>query len=104
MDRIRLTKGEKQVLRELHKGYADAPCGMDNYTHIACVISLTDKGFVRSAIGEGRVIDCRLTPRGCAYLNRNPRLYSLVELKTLTAINIALFVASVIIIVYKSIC
>ena len=103
MERIKLTKAEKQVLRGLYKGYADAPYGIDNHTHIACVISLTDKSLVRSAIGECRVVDCRLTPRDCAYLNRNPRLYSIVELKTLTAINIALFIASVIIIVFRSV-
>ena len=63
MERIKLTKAEKQVLRELHRGNNNIPDGIDNYTFVDAVLSLTDKRLIKSAVNGDKVMDCKLTAK-----------------------------------------
>lgn len=83
MERIRLTKREKRVLRTLSQQGFDAMSKFD----IAAVRSLDNQGLVRGAYVEGGgVEDARLTNYGKAYIADNPKLRNPVNWKDITAI------------------
>lgn len=102
MERIKLSKAEKQVLRELHRGNNNIPNGIDNYTFVDAVLSLTDKRLIKSAVNGDKVMDCKLTAKGYAYIRSNPHLHNPVNWSAIAAIasiataiatTLALFVA-----------
>lgn len=74
MERIKLTKTEKQVLRELHRGNDSIPCGVDNFSYFGAVMSLSQKGLVKAETDFENVVDAKLTAKGYAYMTLNPRL------------------------------
>ena len=77
MERIRLSKSEKEVIRILNTNFANAPGNVvrKGYSHTAH--SLQDKGLVRCTyLVNGEVWDIRLTQFGKEYLFENPRLYN----------------------------
>ena len=102
MERIRLSRNEKQVLRELKRGNDNVPAGMDNFTFADAVLSLTEKKLVQSIVNYEEVIDLRLTIKGYAYLSGNPRLLNPADWTLVAAIaacvaavsaTLALFIA-----------
>lgn len=77
MDRIRLSRQEKKILRELKRGRSSVPDGMDNYTFFDAVVSLRDKRLVKGVTEyETDVHQLSLTAKGYAYLRDNPRLFN----------------------------
>lgn len=86
MERIRLSEEEKKVLRELRRGNTDVPAGMCHYTYFDAVVSLTEKRLILSRTNYDEVIDTRLTPKGYAYMNGNPRLLNPVNWTMVAAI------------------
>lgn len=86
MERIRLSAEEKKVLRELRRGNADVPHGMSHYAYFDAVVSLTDKRLVLSSTNYDKVEDIKLTSKGYAYMNGNPRLLNPVNLTMVAAI------------------
>lgn len=69
MERIRLTKTEKQVLRALRDG-TELPVGSR-----FAVYTLEDKDMIRVAWDEGKYFEAvELTPYGRCYLRKNPKL------------------------------
>lgn len=86
MERIKLTKNEKTVLRELRRGNTDVSCGMSHYAYFDAVVSLTDKRLVLSRTNYDKVEDIKLTSKGYAYMNCNPWLLNPVNWTMVAAI------------------
>lgn len=93
MERIRLSKEEKQVLRLLR----DVACCPDTYPlHIfaACVDSLERKGLAKGAWDSGhKLVDARITAIGNTYLSLNPSLRNPVDWKWVITTVIAIVAA-----------
>lgn len=87
MERIRLSKAEKAVLKELHRGNSNIPAGIDNFTYVDAVLSLRDKGLVTANVDYNEVIDVRLMAKGHAYIISNPRLRNPINWPMLAAIG-----------------
>lgn len=88
MDRIRLSKEEKKILRELNRGNASVPDGMNNYTFFDAVVSLRDKRLVKAiAEYETDVHGLKLTAKGYAYLRDNKLLLNPVNWTMIAAIG-----------------
>ena len=74
MERIKLTKTEKQVLRLVKKGES-CPDTYPAHVYVGCILSLDRKGLVNGFYTEGgKVIDARLTNFGKSYIFSNPKL------------------------------
>lgn len=83
MERIKLSKREKQVLRILSKQGFNALSEFD----ATAVRSLDAQGLVKGAYLEGGgVEDARLTTMGKEYLRSNPHLYNPVNWAMVSAI------------------
>ncbi len=73
MQRIKLSKNEKTVLRLLMDGNEAEAVELCNKTY--AYVGLSDYKLVRCALIEGREIEAiKLTWRGQNYVNENPRL------------------------------
>ena len=84
MERIKLSKREKRVLRTLSRQGFDALSEFDT----AAIHSLDNHGLVRAAYIEGGgVEDARLTNMGKEYLADNPRLRNPVDWGKVAAIS-----------------
>lgn len=71
MERIKLTKREKKVLRALQTDTFDSLSPEDKHA----VFSLQSKGLVRAYYCEGGdVADARLSLKGECYMEQNPKL------------------------------
>lgn len=79
MERIKLSKSEKTVLRRIALRADGLPDGMGGDCYFAAVLSLTDKGLVDSRINYNKIIDVRLSQRGKAYMIENPKLRNPVD-------------------------
>ena len=81
MERIRLSKEEKQVLRLLSNGMG-CPDTYPFHIFAACVDSLERKGLAKGAWAEGhKLVNACITGRGKAYLLANPSLRNPVDWK-----------------------
>ena len=90
MERIRLTKREKAVLRILSKQGYEALSEFD----ASAVRSLSELGFVKAAFTEGGgVEDAKLTTKGKEYLREFPSLRNPVDWEKMTAILLLVAVA-----------
>ena len=87
MERIRLTKREKAVMRILSKQGYEALSEFD----ASAVRSLSELGFVKAAFTEGGgVEDAKLSTMGKEYLREFPRLRNPVDWKWVVTTAIAL--------------
>ena len=84
MERIKLTKREKNVLRLLRDGNSEALSEFD----APSVENLARLGLVRRAGVEGAGFDdARLTNMGKEYFNDNPRLANPIDWKWVAALS-----------------
>ena len=84
MERIKLSKREKQVLRTLSRQNFDALSEFDT----AAIRSLASHGLVQGAFVEGGgVEDAKLTTMGKEYMRDNPRLRNPVNWGKVAAIT-----------------
>ena len=75
MERITLSRNEKEVLRMIAGGQGICPAEYPLHTFNAAVRSLAGKGLVQGAYEEGsNVADAMLTQVGRQYLAENPNL------------------------------
>lgn len=89
MERIKLSKSEKKVLRLLLNGCA-CPDTYPRHVFVSCVDKLEMKGLVKGAWSEGHNLeDVRITPQGRAYVSQNPNLLNPVDWKWVIATSIA---------------
>lgn len=80
MERIKLTKNQKQVLRMVANGQGVCPAEFPSHTFNASVRLLQQQGLVKAAYGEGGgVVDSELTDEGRQYLAENPRLRNPID-------------------------
>ena len=94
MERIRLTKREKRVLRTLSRQGFDALSEFDT----ASLHSLSIHGLVHAAYLEGGGIeDAKLTNMGRAYMQLNPKLRNPVNWLMVLSITTFTFAAVVLI-------
>lgn len=99
MERIRLTKREKAVMRILSEQGYEALSEFD----ASAVRSLSELGFVMAAFTDGGgVEDAKLTTMGKEYLREFPRLYNPIRWDIISSVasiiaaiasTIALFIA-----------
>lgn len=88
MERIKLTRGEKKILRELNRGSTSVPDRMSNYAFFDAVVSLKDKRLVMAITEyETNVHGLKLTARGYAYLRDNKLLLNPVNWTMIAAIG-----------------
>lgn len=75
MDRIKLTRTEKAVLRMVDSGQGACPATYPRHAFNLAVASLERKGLLRGAYKEGGdVVDSRISSLGRQYLSENPNL------------------------------
>lgn len=75
MERIKLSRSEKSVLRMVSVGQGVCPAEFPLHTFNSAVRSLDRKGLVRSAYEEGgNVVDTSITQQGRQYIAENPSL------------------------------
>lgn len=97
MEKIRLSKNEKKVLRLVASG-SRCPATFPAHIYCDCVRSLECKGLVKGAYVEGGAVEAAwLTLDGDCYLIENPKLRNPIEWKwavpwLLNAINLALLI------------
>ena len=93
MERIRLSKEEKQVLRLLSNGMG-CPGTYPAHIFATCVESLERKGLAKVAWTEGhKIVDAHLTDSGNTYLSLNPSLRNPVDWKWVITTSIAIVAA-----------
>lgn len=103
MERIKLTKTEKQVLLHVQSKGGEQPRNITPIMFHFCLSTLKEKGLVEFIASYTNVIDAKLTLKAQAYLEQNPNLQNPIDWKgiitlimtTITAIatTLALFVA-----------
>lgn len=80
MERIRLSKDEKRVLRMVVAGQCACPASFPRHTFNVVVRSLDHIGLVRAMYAEGgEVVEVKPTPEARQYLAMNPRLRNPVD-------------------------
>lgn len=80
MERIRLSKREKQVLRSITLDCKYLPSGVDKAQYNSCIATLEHKGLVRAAWASGHELaTAELTDFGMAYLADNPALINPID-------------------------
>lgn len=90
MERIKLSKAEKIVLRLAALG-KECPGNFSRHIFIGCNRSLVRKGLVRAAFIEGGDIEASdLTPEGRCLFAENPQLRNPVDWKWIIATGIAI--------------
>lgn len=91
MERIRLTKNEKRLLRNIASGASYWPDGMSDASVAACADVLKDKGLIEATFASGHeVVFAEITHKGVMYLQENPHLRNPVDRKWLIATIIAI--------------
>lgn len=103
MERIKLSKSEKHVLRMVACGQHQCPREYPQHTFSAAIRTLKAKGFISAHFREcGAVIDARITDYGRQYMAEYPRLFNPIDWGMVAAISsivatiistLALFVA-----------
>lgn len=77
MERIKLSKTEKKVLRMLDAGFTDVPSDIPYDKYALAASSLKKAGLVKcSFLTNGKVCGIRLTKQGKMYLYDNPYLFN----------------------------
>ncbi len=96
MERIRLSRQEKKVLRGLYK-YGNKAIEDFKPREVArCIRSLQRKGLAKGAFVEGGLLEAaRLTGDGEYYIRNNPKLLNPINWANISAVVavLALFVA-----------
>ncbi|MBR6746824.1 MAG: hypothetical protein IKL83_05545 [Muribaculaceae bacterium] len=105
MERIKLTKEEKQVLR-LTKHYEQCPSTYPKKMFQACIYTLESKGLVRGCwSSEYEIVGAQLTNFGKLYMAVNPRLRNPIDLERITlaiaSVSLALAIVAILIVGFK---
>jgi hypothetical protein len=90
MDRIRLSKQEKKVFRNIALRCSTPPDGISDAMMSDCATVLERMGLIRARWAEGGVfVDGRLTQLGMAYIHQNPHLWNPINWNIITAVATA---------------
>lgn len=75
MQKIKLTKAEKAIIRELNKKPIRKGDEYKPIEYIEALDSLEEKGLVTaSVLSESKVLEAQLTKKGRIYIKSNPKL------------------------------
>ena len=86
MERIRLNREEKAVLRNIALQYPHKPTKLSEERFVEAVVTLTEKHLIASVLNYDTVVDCYITTKGKAYLQSNPHLHNPLRWDIITAI------------------
>ena len=105
MERIKLTKEEKQVLR-LVEHYEQCPSTYPPKMFQACVYTLEQKGLVNAIWSTGHELaGAKLTYLGKAYMTVNPKLRNPIDLERITlaiaSVSLALAIVALLIVGFR---
>ena len=93
MERIKLTKSEKQVLLHVVKHGAEQPRNITPSMFQYCLSTLREKGLIDFIKSYSKVIDARLTNKGEAYLEQNPKLHNPIDWKGIITLIMTIIIA-----------
>lgn len=96
MERIKLSRTEKQVLRllQMHEG---RPVYFPEHLYVAAIDSLERLGLVNAGWAEGHeLVDAWLSAYGAMYMAQNPKLSNPINWQVLTfAVTAGMLLASI---------
>ena len=84
MERIRLTRDEKSVFLHVNKHGEKNPMNITPVMFIYCLSTLKEKGLVEFKSNYDEVFGARLTIKGRAYIEQNPKLTNPIDWKWLS--------------------
>lgn len=91
MERIRLTMDEKHVFLHVNEHGEKRPMNITPVMFIYCLSTLKEKGLVDFKSDYDDVVGARLTIKGRAYIDQNPKLTNPIDWKwIITAVLTAL--------------
>lgn len=98
MERIKLTKNQKQVLRMVANGSGLRPYDYPREAFNSAMAALQHKGLVRAVFDEGHdVADAALTHKGMAYMEENPGLCNPINWWRITILALVAYLAAMIV-------
>ena len=89
MERIHLTKKEKAVLRHVAEKGGEGPWDLPMLQVKCALYRLEQKGLIYYILNFDEAVDARLTLKGRAYMELNPKLKN--PINWMLIINIVLF-------------
>ena len=100
--RIKLTKQEKLIMKRLQQGIADKPDDMSGTMFQWSVTSLSRHGLISVIFlyDSYKIFEWKLTLKGEAYLESNPKLYNPINWDKWFAISCIISSALLAIIIY----
>ena len=100
--RIKLTKQEKQIMKRLQQGIADKPDDMSGTMFQWSVTSLSRHGLISVIFlyDSYKIFEWKLTLKGKAYLESNPKLYNPINWDKWFAISCIISSALLAIVIY----
>lgn len=105
MQRIRLTRSEKQLLRNIAAGVSYWPDTMSCEAVSCAVAELERHGLIRVAWASGHIVAAaELTDFGTAYVLANPHLRNPVECQSILGSAIAIATLAVVIVALLTAC
>ena len=81
MERIRLTRDEKHVFLHVNEHREKRPMNITPVMFIYCLSTLKEKGLVDIKSDYDDVVGARLTIKGRAYIEQNPKLINPIDWK-----------------------
>lgn len=103
MERIRLSREEKKVLRHIVGNGEKQPRDTTPIMFHYCLSTLQEKGLVKFRSNYDEILSAKITVKGAAYLEQNPELKNPIDWKwiiqtvliaaTAVATMLALFIA-----------
>ncbi len=98
MERIKLTKNQKRVLRMVAQGQDVCPAEFPSHTFNASVRFLQQQGLMDATFDEGgSVEDSKLTNEGRQYLAENPGLCNPINWWRITILSMVAYLVAMIV-------
>lgn len=90
MERIRLTRDERHVFLHVNEHEEKRPMNITPVMFIYCLSTLKEKGLVDFKSDYDDVVGVRLTIKGRAYIEQNPKLINPIDWKWMSVIIVTL--------------
>lgn len=90
MERIRLAKDEKHVFLHVNEHREKRPMNITPVMFIYCLSTLKEKGLINFKSDYDDVVGVRLTIKGRAYIEQNPKLLNPIDWKWMSVIIVTL--------------
>ena len=90
MERIRLTRDERHVFLHVNEHGEKRPMNITPVMFIYCLSTLKEKGLVDFKSDYDDAVGARLTIKGRAYIEQNPKLINPIDWKWMSVIIVTL--------------